>query len=134
MNTRLDAHGLSHRILDFSSYPRALRYLFIYTWLAAVVALGYVALAQVQNGAFGFPLDDAWIHQVYARNLGTRGEFSFFVGQPSAGSTSPLWALLLAVGYALRIDFRIWTIALGIVCLGISALLAARIARRLDVR
>src|SRR5581483_3131331 len=71
----------------------------LYFLLAAVAVLCYVLVAYVQNGTFGFPLDDAWIHQVYARNLGTHLEFSFFPGQPSAGSTSPLWAILLAVGY-----------------------------------
>ena len=53
--------------------------------LALISAGVYLACA----GARGFPLDDAWIHQVYARNLGTRGEFAFFPGEPSAGSTSP---------------------------------------------
>ncbi|MGB8646422.1 MAG: hypothetical protein WCF84_14380 [Anaerolineae bacterium] len=112
----------------------ALRSLFIYTGLAVAVACVYLLLAQAQNGAFGFPLDDAWIHQVYARNLGMRGEFSFFSGQPSAGSTSPLWALVLAPAYMLHIDFRVWTVALGILCLGASAFFASRLARRLDVR
>jgi hypothetical protein len=29
------------------------------------------------RGVSGLALDDAWIHQVYARNLGTYGEFAF---------------------------------------------------------
>jgi len=36
---------------------------------------------------FGFPLDDAWIHQTYARNLGLSGMMAFTPGEPSAGST-----------------------------------------------
>ena len=37
-------------------------------FLLAVMSAGvYLAFAFVQNGAFGFPLDDAWIHQVVAR-------------------------------------------------------------------
>ncbi len=134
MNQPSTLQRFGHWLVDFSDYPLWLRRLFVYTWLAAAVAVGYVALAQIQNGIFGFPLDDAWIHQVYARNLGTRGEFAFFTGQPSAGSTSPLWALLLAGSYALNIDFRGWTLAIGILSLAGSALLAARLARRLDVR
>lgn len=94
--------------------------------LVALVSAGtYVALA-IARGAFGFPLDDAWIHQVYARNLATRGEFAFFAGQPSAGSTSPLWTILLAIGYLLHLDFRVWTYALGITLLAASALLISR--------
>lgn len=102
-----------------------------YQLLAALVALAYVGIANRQNGEFGFPLDDAWIHQVYARNLGTRGEFSFFPGQPSAGSTSPLWAILLASGYALHIDFRVWTILLGILFLGATGWVGGRVAATL---
>lgn len=96
----------------------------------------YLIVAYLQNGEFGFPLDDAWIHQVYARNLGTRFEFAFFAGQPSAGSTSPLWALWLGLGYFLRLDFRVWALASGIVLLGASGWMAQRVAHCLtgDVR
>ena len=103
----------------------------LYFLLAAFAVLFYVLVSALQNGAFGFPLDDAWIHQVYARNLGTRFEFSFFAGQPSAGSTSPLWAILLSIGYAAGIDFRVWTILLGVGLLGVSAWEAGRVARGL---
>ena len=43
----------------------------------------------------GFPLDDAWIHQTYARSLAQTGKWEFLPGQSSAGgSTSPLWSML----------------------------------------
>ncbi len=61
----------------------------------------------------GFPLDDAWIHQTYARNLGVNGQWAFLPGQPSAGSTSPFWTALLALGYALRLSPMAWTYFLG---------------------
>ncbi len=102
-----------------------------YFLLAALVVLGYILVAYIQNGAFGFPLDDAWIHQVYARNLGTRLEFSFYPGQPSAGSTSPLWAVMLAIGYALHLDYRVWTTFLGILFLSASAWAAGRMTQHL---
>lgn len=98
-----------------------------YLLLALVLVAFYVGVAYLQNGVFGFPLDDAWIHQVYARNLGTRLEFSFFTGEPSAGSTSPLWAIWLSIGYALRIDFRVWTLLSGIVFLGLSGWMTRRV-------
>jgi hypothetical protein len=65
----------------------------------------------------GFPLDDAWIHQVYARNLAYRFEWAFLPGQVSGGSTSPLWSVLLAFGYWLKLSPFIWTYILGIICL-----------------
>ena len=64
-------------------------------------------------GQFGFPLDDAWIHQTYARNLGLHGVMAFFPGQPSTGSTSFGWTVLLAAGYLLRIPYFLWTYFLG---------------------
>jgi hypothetical protein len=98
------------------------RFIFLFAWVSASVYLGLAAV----RGTVGFPLDDAWIHQVYARNLGTRLEFAFFAGQPSAGSTSPLWTMLLAIGYALGIDFRAWTYLVGIVLLAASAFIVSR--------
>ncbi len=44
----------------------------------------------------GYPLDDGWIHMVYARSLVTEGGFHYNAGVPEAGMTSPLWAVLLA--------------------------------------
>ncbi len=101
-----------------------------YLALALVFVGGYLALAAL-GGPLGFPLDDAWIHQTYARNLGQRFEFAFVPGQPSAGSTSPLWTALLAVGYALRVDYRVWTYLLGVLLLALNGWLAHRLVGRL---
>jgi hypothetical protein len=51
--------------------------------------------------AMMFPLrggftDDGFIHVQYARNLMTRGEYSFNPGETSFGTTSPLWVMALA--------------------------------------
>jgi uncharacterized membrane protein (UPF0136 family) len=90
------------------------------------IFLGYSAM----TGFTGFPLDDAWIHQVYARNLAQRGEWAFNPGQPSGGSTSPLWSVLLTGGYNLRIDPVIWAALLGWLSLAGTAILAEMIMRR----
>lgn len=52
-------------------------------------------------GSPGLPLDDAWIHLVFARNFARGDFFSFNSHVPVAGSTSPLWAMILGAGYAL---------------------------------
>jgi hypothetical protein len=44
---------------------------------------------------YGLPLDDAWIHLVYARSLAALHGFAYNPGQLETGSTSPLWAILL---------------------------------------
>ncbi|MBK8780495.1 MAG: hypothetical protein IPO22_01520 [Anaerolineales bacterium] len=73
--------------------------------------------------AVGFPLDDSWIHQTYARNLALNGEWAFRTGLPSAGSTSPLWSALLAIGFLLKLAPYIWTYFLGILTLFALAVL-----------
>lgn len=95
--------------------------------LTAALYLGRTAA----SGRLGFPLDDGWIHQTYARNLAQAGQMAYAPGQPSAGSTSPLWTLLLSVGYLLRLDYRLWTYLLGAVFLALTAWMAYRLARRL---
>jgi hypothetical protein len=94
--------------------------------LAALSLFLYLSFSYA-GGFLGFPLDDAWIHQTYARNLALTGQFAFLPGQPSAGSTSPLWSGLLAIGYFLRIDYRAWTYGLGAALLGLNAWLAYRL-------
>ncbi len=50
----------------------------------------------------GFPLDDAWIHQTYARNFASSGQWSYIPGKPSGGSTGPLWGGLLSLMHWLK--------------------------------
>lgn len=78
-----------------------------------ILAVGVYLWSSSRVFGIGYPLDDSWIHQTYARNLGLRGEWAFVPGQPSAGSTSPLWSVLLSIGYLLRIPHFVWTFFLG---------------------
>lgn len=101
-----------------------LRLLFLFlAFLSAALYLGVGGA----GGVWGFPLDDAWIHQTYARNLAQRGEFAFLPGQPSAGSTAPLWTALLAAGYGLRVEPRAWAYFLGALALALNAGLTFRL-------
>lgn len=98
----------------------------------SLVVVGAYLGYSVLSGYNGFPLDDAWIHQVYARNLAQRGEWAFNPGQPSGGSTSPLWSILLAAGYMFPVNPVIWAAILGWVSLAGAAMLAENIVRRLN--
>jgi hypothetical protein len=61
------------------------------------VPLGfYLVREHAIAGTPGFPLDDSWIHLQFARNVAGGAGFSFNPGHPVAGSTAPLWTLLLA--------------------------------------
>ena len=78
----------------------------------------YLVWAFAVVGALGFSLDDGWIHQVFARNLVETGQMAFNKGEPAAGSTAPLWTLLLAAGRFLNLDPRVGAYALGLGFLG----------------
>ena len=95
--------------------------------LSAGLYLGWTAA----SGRLGFPLDDGWIHQTYARNLAQTGQLAYVSGQSSAGSTAPLWTGLLSIGYLLRLDYRLWTYLLGGVFLALTAWTTYRLAHRL---
>jgi len=62
----------------------------------------------------GLPLDDAWIHLQFARNLAEGHGFSFNAGVPSSGSSAPLWSLLLALFVAVGVDPVRAAVGLGI--------------------
>ncbi len=94
--------------------------------LLSLLAVGGYLLAARLTFRTGFPLDDAWIHQTYARNLAQRGEWAFVPRRPSAGSTAPLWSLLLAAGYLPGLGPYLWAYLLGILLLAALAVLGSR--------
>jgi hypothetical protein len=44
----------------------------------------------------GFALDDSWIHLQYAKTILEGRPWEYSAGVPSAGATSPLWAIILS--------------------------------------
>lgn len=89
-----------------------LNFLKRYWIIFVVVFIGQIIylLYSVNYYKIGFPLDDSWIHQAYARNLLLFKDWYFVPGIKSAGSTSPLWTLLLVPGHLFRNDFfYFWT-------------------------
>ncbi len=68
-------------------------------WLApaltyAAVVIVFVAWSPANRSQF--PLDDAWIHRVYARSFAWANGLAYNDGVQEAGCTSPLWAILSA--------------------------------------
>ena len=108
------------------------------SWRDGLILLGALVLgAAIYLGAsafiyrVGFPLDDSWIHLTYARNLALHGEWAFQPGRLSAGSTAPLWTLLLAIGFWLHLGPYVWTYLLGEITLFALALLCEYATRQL---
>ncbi|MBI2865012.1 MAG: hypothetical protein HYX94_10680 [Chloroflexi bacterium] len=107
---------------------RRLWLVFLILPMTVAIYLGYVVWLGAESG---FPLDDAWIHQTFARNLVERGEFAFNPGQASTASTSPLWTALLGAGYLVPNGSLPWAYALGLLCLGSISWLGYLLAKRL---
>jgi hypothetical protein len=99
--------------------------------VAAFLAVLIYLIVSATIFRVGFPLDDAWIHLTYARNLAEHGEWAFHLGERSAGSTSPLWTVLLAVGFFIGLGPYIWTYFLGCIVLTLLAVCAENFARKL---
>ncbi len=88
--------------------------------LALLTAL-VLSIYALVNHALGFPLDDAWIHQDFARTLAQSGRFAYAPDRSGAGSTSPLWVLLLAPAQLIP-SAPLWLVVLWADALGALAL------------
>jgi hypothetical protein len=62
---------------------------------AALPLILFMVVERRVAGVVGLPLDDSWIHLHFARNLAEGAGFAFNPGRPVAGSTAPLWTMLL---------------------------------------
>jgi len=81
----------------------------------AFVCIAIARFAFVANGSNGFPLDDAWIHLQFAKNLHDFGSFSYYKNSMvTSGSTSPLYTILLSAGFFFTSNEMILSYVLGI--------------------
>jgi len=79
----------------------------------ALAPLLWLAITAPTEG-LNFPSDDAWIHQVFARNIARSGMFAYNPGERSVGVTGPLWTLAASEFHFFRLPFIPATIALSI--------------------
>jgi hypothetical protein len=97
--------------------------------VAAVLSAATLAVffASDRNG----PVDDAWISYRYARSLADGHGFAFNLGEPTQGSSTPLFVAILALARALSLDVPSVARALGLVSLfGVAWLAFASLSRR----
>lgn len=78
-----------------------------------------------------FPLDDAYIHFVYAENLAAGHGLCFNIGETSFGTSSPLWVMLLALFAAAGVDLYAAAIMLSFCAYWFSAVLIYLICREI---
>ena len=102
---------------------------------ASVTAVHFIALRQELPGQWSVPVDDTYIHLHYARSIAHGHPFHYHRGDAySTGSTSPLYALLLAPFVAVGLDGPRavpLTLILGGVWLGLCFLVLLRLGRQL---
>ena len=97
---------------------------------AAIAGVGLFALAELYFAdGWGFPLDDSWIHLQFARNLRAGQGFSFNPGELSAGSTAPLWTLVLSLLFRFPWDPLLSVKVVGAVLLAVNGWLTWEVAR-----
>ncbi len=100
--------------------------------LILVISQGLPLLMSSWRYRIGFPLDDAWIHQTYARNFAQSGVWAFNPNLASGGSTSPLWSFFLIPGHFLPgKSFMGYTLIISWVGLFFSARLFESMLRRM---
>lgn len=107
---------------------------FIIIFIIAGIFSGAFLYASHNEYAIGYPLDDAWIHQTFARNLVEYRNWSYNPGELAAGSTAPLWTSLISLGYLAGIDHLIWTYLLGILGLALVGLLSYLFLQMIKVK
>jgi len=99
----------------------------------AMLVLGVLLARQWQTAGdlASVPLDDAYIHYRFADNLARGRGFAFNPGEPTPGSTSPLWVVLLAAGELAGLDPILTSKVLGalafVVCVWLTYQLALRL-------
>ena len=103
--------------------PSNIKKIIPFILLVIPVALGYyyVYYSYSVNKEFSFPLDDSWIHLTFARNLVEFGSFSYFKNEiVTAGSTSPIYTLLLSAGYLFIKNEYYLSYIIGILSFGLA--------------
>jgi hypothetical protein len=90
-------------------------------WVACAIIALVVPLAALWflwPSPLEFPMDDTYIHLVYAQNLAEQGKLMFNTAdEKGVGSTSLLWVLLLAGGHAAGLSMHVLAKTLGIASL-----------------
>lgn len=91
--------------------------------LPVATAFYYGYTAYKANNFLSFPLDDPWIHLTFARNIAEYFSFSYFKNEiVTAGSTSPLYTILVAIGFLVTKNEMILSYVLGVSFFALASL------------
>jgi hypothetical protein len=109
----------------------SLRYLALIGFGLLVMLLFLGLEWSATGGISGVPLDDSWIHFRFADNLRAGDGFAFNPGNPTPGSTSPLWVGMLSL---IDLGFILPSKIIGILAYLAASIVIYRIARWFNLR
>lgn len=98
--------------------------------LPAFLAYIYIRFSLKTNQFLSFPLDDPWIHLTFAKNLAQYFSFSYFKNEMvTAGSTSPLYTLILAGMFLISSNEMMISYILGVLFFVLSSVSFYKLCR-----
>ncbi len=101
----------------------------IFVLLASAIAVFFLLHELTIAGKLGYPTDESWIDQVYARNLFHNLSFEFNQGERTVGPTAPFWVVGVSMAVALFHDPIIAGKLLGTIFLFLTGYYAFRLLR-----
>jgi tetratricopeptide (TPR) repeat protein len=102
---------------------------FLIVIIPAILGYYYISFALGKNGYLSFTLDDPWIHLTFARNLIDFHSFSYFKSEMvTAGSTSPIYTFIVALGFIFTNNEMVLSYILGILFLSVSGIAFYKLA------
>ncbi|MDQ3019594.1 MAG: hypothetical protein M3R36_03345 [Bacteroidota bacterium] len=91
--------------------------------IPVITSFIYLRNAFSQNAVFSFPLDDPWIHLTFAKNLAQYFSFSYFKNEmATSGSTSPLYTIIVALGFFVTKNEMAISYILGMLFFSLAAI------------
>lgn len=103
---------------------------YVGAFIILVIGVLLVSIWYLWPAPLEFPMDDAYIHLVYAQNLAESGKLMFNSSdETGVGTSSILWVLLLASGYKLGVSMHLLAKFMGglsLVFVGMGVLLLLR--------
>lgn len=91
----------------------------------------YYQTALSANQVLSFPLDDPWIHLTFAKNIVEFFSFSYYKNEiVTAGSTSPLYVFIAAIGFLITSNEMILSYVLGAMFFALSSVFFYKLTLR----
>ena len=98
--------------------------------LAGLAGMGFLRALDEHEVDRGFPLDDSWIHMRFAANWAAGKGFGCNPGEPTPGSTAPLWVALLAAAAKIGLPLERAANGMGMALSAAAAALLMLLSRK----